>query len=411
MLLSPTHTRLARIVLLLAAALSPIPALAQVRAKPLLMAHYMPWFQSKAVSGSWGWHWTMNFADPDVKPSQAHARSSPSRPQVASHYRPLMGLYDSGDQQALDCHVLLMKFAGIDGVLVDWYGDIDHYDYATNDRNTQRMFETAKRAGLKFALVYEDGTVAELIKAHKFEAADAVAQGRRLLSSVQAKWFRSPNYLTINGRPLFLVFGPRFYYRPADWEAIFSGLSPQPAFYTVHKLFAPAIGAFDWPLPQGGTAGASAARRLFYQHAKAWGAFIPAAYPRFHDFYHEAGVQPSYGQVDDFDGKTYEKTLTEALRSEAPIIQLVTWNDWGEGTSIEPSVEFGYRDLEITQRLLTKLGSHRYDASALRLPVRLYTLQKQYAKNPLKLRKLAAISDLLFGNRVSEAKHLLDRFN
>src|SRR5437764_7698298 len=72
-----------------------------------LMAHYMPWFQSKAVSGNWGWHWTMNYADPDGKLA--------GRPRVASHYHPLIGLYDSSDQQALDCQVLLMKFAGIDG--------------------------------------------------------------------------------------------------------------------------------------------------------------------------------------------------------------------------------------------------------------------------------------------------------
>jgi hypothetical protein len=29
------------------------------------------------------------------------------------------------------------------------------------------------------------------------------------------------------------------------------------------------------------------------------------------------------------------------------IIQIATWNDWGEGTVVEPSREFGYRDLEL----------------------------------------------------------------
>ena len=33
-------------------------------ARPLMMAHYMPWFQSKAFSGAWGWHWTMDFSVP-----------------------------------------------------------------------------------------------------------------------------------------------------------------------------------------------------------------------------------------------------------------------------------------------------------------------------------------------------------
>ena len=28
--------------------------------RKLVLAHYMPWYESKAVSGQWGWHWTMN---------------------------------------------------------------------------------------------------------------------------------------------------------------------------------------------------------------------------------------------------------------------------------------------------------------------------------------------------------------
>jgi len=26
------------------------------------------------------------------------------------------------------------------------------------------------------------------------------------------------------------------------------------------------------------------------------------------------------------------------------MVQIATWNDWGEGTGIEPTAEFGYRD-------------------------------------------------------------------
>src|SRR5437879_3456638 len=29
------------------------------RPRPQILAHYMPWFESKPVSGHWGWHWTM----------------------------------------------------------------------------------------------------------------------------------------------------------------------------------------------------------------------------------------------------------------------------------------------------------------------------------------------------------------
>ena len=88
-------------------------------AKPL-MVHYMPWFVSQPYSGSWGWHWTMNHFNPNVTDPNG-------RKDIASWYYPLIGPYDSLDPAVLEYHVLLMKLAGIDGVIVDWYG-MDNYN-------------------------------------------------------------------------------------------------------------------------------------------------------------------------------------------------------------------------------------------------------------------------------------------
>ena len=43
-------------------------------------------------------------------------------------------------------------------------------------------------------------------------------------------------------------------------------------------------------------------------------------------------------------------TFDAALAANASIIQLVTWNDYGEGTIIEPTAETGYQALEIVQQ-------------------------------------------------------------
>src|ERR1039457_696635 len=91
---------------------------------PLFMVHYMPWFQAKPKHSAWGWHWTMNARSPDVK---IHGT-----PEVASHYHPLIGLYDSDDGAVLEYQAQLMKLAGIDGALVDWYGNVDCDDYLPN---------------------------------------------------------------------------------------------------------------------------------------------------------------------------------------------------------------------------------------------------------------------------------------
>lgn len=374
---------------------------ASAPAPRLILAHYMPWYAAKPVSPEWGWHWTMGKLNPDRKVN--------GRQEAASHYRPLLGLYDSGDPQTLECQVLQMKFAGIDGVMVDWYGLIDHYDYAVNHLNTERLFRAIKRAGLKFSLVYEDQTVTQLIKGGKFKEADAIAQGKALMKWLDRNWFRDPSYVRENGRPVLLVFGPQ-YYRPEDWPQLFEGLSSRPAFYTLHHQKGPAaIGAYDWPLPKGGDEGSERERKGFLTRAAQAPHAIPVAYPRFHDYYREAGVHDSWGKVADRAGRTFETTLSDALKTKSPIIQIATWNDWGEGTGIEPTQEFGYRDLETTQRLRARfLGrKSKYSPADLRLPFRLYRLQKASGIANTELDK---VSRLLFADRLAEAKRMLDTF-
>ena len=64
--------------------------------RPMVLVHVMPWFESKAVSGRWGWHWTMEKTDPD-------------KGALASHDRPAFGPYDSGDPAVIATQVALMK--------------------------------------------------------------------------------------------------------------------------------------------------------------------------------------------------------------------------------------------------------------------------------------------------------------
>ena len=109
----------------------------------------MPWFEAKPASQTWGWHWTMGHFDPE--------RSDPDgRREIASHYYPLIGPYDSADPDVLEYHTLLMKVAGIDGVVADWYGSEDFNDYALIHRRTSALFDSLKRRGLRFAVCYED---------------------------------------------------------------------------------------------------------------------------------------------------------------------------------------------------------------------------------------------------------------
>ena len=124
----------------------------------------------------------------------------------------------------------------------------------------------------------------------------------------------------------------------------------------------------------------------------------------------------SYGYIDDYYtafGMTYSYTFERSLQSSSDIVQLVTWNDYGEGTIIEPTEEDGYLYLEMTQQLRKEYidANFPYVAADLRLPVRLYTLRKENLGNPAVMAQLATVEDYLFANNLSGAKELLDQID
>ncbi len=354
------------------------------------MAHYMPWYESKAVSGKWGWHWTMNHFDPD--------KTGPDgRQQLASRYRPLIGAYDSSDPDTLECQTLQMKVAGIDGVFIDWYGTKDLYDYSLLNRNSEKMIDACSKAGLKFSIVMEDQVVPQLVKAGKSTPEEFA---KSALGWLQDKWFKRPGYLRWKGQPVLLIFGPQ-YFHDREFSTLFGGRS---ALFTLLGKRGPAVGAFGWPEPQVGDQKSWTQLQAFYTRAKEWPAEVSVAYPRFEDIYKEAGVGPGYGEITDRNGATFADSLSLAEVSGAPFAQIATWNDWGEGTQIEPSVEFGYRDLEALQKQRRLADpSFRYQAADLRLPAEIYGLRKKGA-SAAKLNRAA--QELLAGHTSGAASLL-----
>ncbi len=142
------------------------------------------------------------------------------------------------------------------------------------------------------------------------------------------------------------------------------------------------------------------AQHEFLKKAAHWPAAMAVAYPRFHDIYAEAKVHPTWGHIADNRGQTFVLTLEKALKSTLPLVQISTWNDWGEGTMIEPSQEFGYRDLEVVQRVRRQSIEAGFAGvpEDLRLPLRLYTLRKRARVQRRASTDLDRVSALL-GNR------------
>jgi len=372
-----------------------------------LLVHYMPWYVSKPFSDQWGWHWTMNYYSPDeVQPNGQRS--------VASHYYPIIGPYDSGDPDVLECHALLMKFAGIDGVIIDWYGIEDFYDYDVINRNTQHIINFVKKAGLKFAICYEDQAIKQMISAGYISEEKAVNHGQEAMRWLQKHCFDSQSYLKVDNRPVLLVFGPQ-YFKGNQWDQLFSVLPRRPFLYTLNRSQDGADGSFGW-LPMNGATTTPEQWRGYLANLYAENTdgktCVGIVFPQFHDIYENAGVHKSYGFLDAQGVKTFEETLDIALRSNCEFIQIATWNDYGEGTIIEPTVEFGYSYLEIIQqRRRQECGKlFSYNPSDLRLPVTLYQLKKKHQHNRSAMEDLSKCSEQLFLGNMDDAKRLMKSY-
>jgi hypothetical protein len=379
----------------------PIPARAEPRS---VMVYYMPWYEAKPYSSSWGWHWTMDHYNPDTI-------NAAGERQIASWYYPLIGPYDSADPAVLEYHVLLMKLAGIDGVIVDWYGMDNYLDYGINNQHTAALFNFTRKAGLKFSLCYEDQTIQQEINGGYLAATDALSHAQQTLRYVETNYFNQPSFLRWSNQPVFLNFGPQYFKNNSDWQSIFSLLNAtnQPAFFTEDNRLPAGSGAFNWPpmwLSQApGTRGVLSIAALenylsgFDQKAETWPAFISSAWPRFHDIYQPAGVRNYWGYLGDRSGDTFRETLTHAMTNASAIVQIVTWNDFGEGTVVEPTQEYGYRDLGIIQDFRRRYlePGFSYSTNDLALALRLYTLRRQSGTNLL----ISAELDRAFTNIIS----------
>ena len=356
----------------------PLPApvvLPEIQGKALLM-HYMPWYKTPAVRGAWGSHWTGH--QQEHNPDNIGADGLPD---IWSHYHPLIGLYDSADPAVIECHLLQMKLAGVDGVIVDWYGISNTADYPEMHAATKALFDAAGALGMYFAVCFEDRSVQLMVEWSRIPPQGTTNHLAETFQWMQQEWFDQPQYFQHNGRPLFLNFGPMYLNNPEIWNAAMAGLPVRPLFYGLHHLWrtAGADGGFTWVHPDpwdGGFSDETVKVRIgevFTYFSKNPAEVIVSAFPGFNDVYVEG-----HRQLDHRGGQVMQQTLEVAMNGPWPIVQLVTWNDYGEGTMIEPTMEFGYTFLEAVQdaRRRERGPAFPFTAADLRLPERLLELRK-----------------------------------
>ena len=383
---------------------------AQNKPKPLILVHYMPWFQTPSFHGSWGWHWTMNHYNPNSLDSSGHR-------SIASHYYPLSGPYDSDDPNILEYQTLLMKISGIDGVLVDWYGNDNVFDYGTLNTSAQNIFAAIQKASLLFGIVYEDQSIKHMIDGGYFNASQAYDHGRSALEYLENSWSGTASYLHFDNHPVLLVFGPQYFLRSTDWDSLFSKLRTSPLFITLDNRLTPAaVGSYPWPpMWKSNSSGILTQDVLnsylasFYQQSAGAPYLITSAFPGFHDIYKEAGVGESYGFLDPLNGETFSSILHLAITHNPDVIQIATWNDYGEGTIVEPTAEFGYQYLDTLQSVKRGLdAAFGLKEEDLQWPLQILTLRLRFAGNSEIGSALNRVYSLIVSGRRDSINTILD---
>ena len=104
------------------------------------------------------------------------------------------------------------------------------------------------------------------------------------------------------------------------------------------------------------------------------------AMPGFHDYYKEGNSGNGYTTYDAENGALFERQLKAAKDAQLDWLQVSTWNDYGEGTIIEPTQETGYRYLTALQKFT---GCSCSEAN-LKAIYQWYTLRVKYASNTAK---------------------------
>jgi hypothetical protein len=245
---------------------------------------------------------------------------------------------------------------------------------------------------------------------------DAYTHGQAVMRTLQETWFRKDAYLTVLGRPVLLTFGPQYFKNASDWNTLFAELDPRPALITLdgHTESA-ALSSYPWPPMWAGVEGVLSQERLeqyltsFYKKAERWDYLVAGAFPGFQDIYQEAGIAEEARYLDPRDGETFRFTLQSAVDQRPDVIQLITWNDYGESTSIEPTEEFGYLYLERVQEVRrdTDPAGFPYTADDLRLPLQLFELRQRYAEDPEVNAQLDRVFDAILAGDLDSARTIL----
>lgn len=254
--------------------------------------------------------------------------------------------YVSSDTLQIQRQVNDMISRGLDGAVIDWYGRGEtSAHFLSYDKATQGfMHESELHAGFTFAIMHDTGALKTCAATVGCDVTQTLIDD---LNYANVTYANSTAYLRSGGRPVIYFFGHEAY--AIDWTRVRAGVAGNPMFIFRNGngfTTAQSSGAFSWVAPE--TVSATNLMALtyldnYYKTALAFPAEYSSGsgYKGFNDTLAAWGTGRIIGQQC---GQTWLQSLADAGKHYSAAkqmlgIQLVTWNDYEEGSEIETGID------------------------------------------------------------------------
>ena len=262
---------------------------------------------------------------------------------------PIRGPYDSCDLDLIDWQIDLAKSNSITGFICSWWGQ-----QSRENRCCAAVLDRAEQRNFKFSIYWE--------KENK--GPEQIQNAVSDLVYLLGRYGTNKAFLKVDGKPVIFVYGRVLSQIPRTaWRTIIAQTRAEVGSFlliadsnqTNDAAFFDGVHRYNISSPvaqYSRTNNLAQLRSIFAQN------YLNAV-NRAHQYGHIACVTviPGYNDTkvnhpgriaDRKDGQVYRILWEDAIRAKPDWVLITSWNEWHEGTEIEPSMEYGDKYIKLT---------------------------------------------------------------